>query len=127
MPPSVTDSTEAYGLLPSSTDLQNLVSSVVTEYVATATAAPPIWTNIRASACEICDRDWVPLTYHHLIPKQIHGKAPKRHWHDEWRLNGVAWLFRACHSFVNRIASDEELAKDLWTVDLLMERENVRA
>jgi len=127
MPPSVTDSIEAYGLLSSSTDLSNLVGSVMTEYIDAATAAPPIWSKTRASACEICDRSWMPLTYHHLIPKQIHGKALKRHWHDEWMLDSVAWLCRACHSFVHRIASNEELAKDLWTVDLLMERDEIRA
>ncbi|MCJ1382391.1 hypothetical protein MMC17_005504 [Xylographa soralifera] len=127
MPPSVTDSIEAYGFLSRSIDLSNLVSSVTKEYIANATAAPRIWSDTRASACEICDRGWIPLTYHHLIPRQIHEKALKRHWHDEWRLNSVAWLCRACHSFVHRIASNEELAKDLWTVDLLMGREDVRA
>ena len=127
MPPSVTDSIEAYGLLSRSTDLANLVSSIIKEYIATATAAPPAWSNTRASACEICDRGWIPLTYHHLIPKQMHEKALKRHWHEEWRLNSVAWLCRACHSFVHRLASNEELAKDLWTVDLLMNKEEVRA
>ena len=127
MPTSVVDSVEAYGFLPRSTDLSKLVSSVVKEYIAIVTAAPPIWSHTRASACEICDRGWIPLTYHHLIPKQIHEKALKRHWHDEWKLDSVAWLCRACHSFVHRLASNEELAKDLWTVDLLMEREEVRA
>ena len=127
MPPSVTESIEAYGLLSRSMDLSIFVLSVIKEYIATVTMAPPIWTNTRASACEICDRQWIPLTYHHLIPKQVHEKALKRHWHDDWRLNSVAWLCRACHSFVHRIASNEELAKDLWTVDLLMSREDVRA
>ncbi|MCJ1395761.1 hypothetical protein MMC18_008647 [Xylographa bjoerkii] len=127
LPPSVTDSIEAYDLLSKSDDLPNLVSSVMIEYIATTTAAPSIWPGAPASVCEICDRGWIPLTYHHLIPKQIHEKALKRHWHDEWRLNSGAWLCRACHSFVHRIASNEELAKDLWAIDLLMVREDVQA
>lgn len=34
-------------------------------------------------------------------------------------LNSVAWLCRACHSFVHRLASNEELAKGYYTVDLI--------
>lgn len=121
------ESLEAYSLLDSQADLPRFLVPVLQEYVNTATAAPPVWSTTRASACEICDRDWIPLTYHHLIPKQIHAKASKRGWHEEWRLNSVAWLCRACHSFVHRIASNEELARNYWSVDKLMEREDVVA
>ncbi|MCJ1477105.1 hypothetical protein MMC13_005776 [Lambiella insularis] len=127
LPPSVTDSIQAYGLLDRSTDISHLISSVIPDYIGAVTAPPPIWSTTRSSACEICERDWIPLTYHHLIPKQTHEKAIKRQWHDEWRLNSVAWLCRACHCFVHRIASNEELAKDLWTVDLLMARQDVQS
>lgn len=51
----------------------------------------------------------------------------KRGWHEEWELNKVAWLCRACHSFVHRAASNEELAKTLYSVELLAEREDVQA
>ncbi|KAL8865469.1 MAG: hypothetical protein Q9198_009310, partial [Flavoplaca austrocitrina] len=125
--PSIAESFVAYNLLDSQADLPRFLIPVFQEYVNAATAAPPVWSNTRASACEICERDWIPLTYHHLIPKQIHAKAIKRGWHEEWRLNSVAWLCRACHSFVHRIASNEELAKDYWSVDKLMEREDVVA
>lgn len=121
------ESLEAYGLLDSQADLPRFLVPVLQEYVNAATAAPPVWSTTRASACEICDRDWIPLTYHHLIPKQIHAKASKRGWHEEWRLNSVAWLCRACHSFVHRMASNEELARNYWSVDKLMEREDVVA
>lgn len=36
-------------------------------------------------------------------------------------LGSVAWLCRACHSFVHRLAGNEELAKGLYTVDLIKE------
>ena len=127
LPPPVAESLDAYALLPPTFDFHNLLASVLDDYVAATTAPPPVWTTTRASACEICERDWIPLTYHHLIPKQVHEKALKRKWHEEWRLNSVAWLCRACHNFVHRIANNEELAKDLWTVDLLMDREDVQA
>ena len=127
VPATVTDSIETYNLLPESSSLPDMLTSVLTEYINATTFPPPIWSDTRATACEICDRDWIPLTYHHLIPKQVHAKALKRGWHEEWRLNSVAWLCRACHSFVHRIASNEDLARDWWTVDLLMDREDVLA
>lgn len=51
----------------------------------------------------------------------------KRGWHDEWELNKVAWLCRACHSFVHRVASNEELAQKWYSVDLLVEREDIKS
>lgn len=80
-----------------------------------------------ATGCEICLRSWIPLTYHHLIPKDVHAKALKRGWHHEDQLQNVAWICRACHSFVHRAASNEELAKEWFTVERLLEREDVRA
>ena len=127
IPPSVSDSLEAYALLPSLTDLPRLLLAITQEYVNVACSPPPVWSATRPSACEICERSWIPLTYHHLIPKQMHAKAIKRGWHERWRLNSVAWLCRACHSFVHRMASNEQLAKELWTVELLMEREDLQA
>ncbi|KAL8948978.1 MAG: hypothetical protein Q9222_004884, partial [Ikaeria aurantiellina] len=127
IPPSVADSLVTYGLLDSQDDLPKFLTPVLQDYVNAATAPPPLWTTTRASACEICDRDWIPLSYHHLIPKQIHAKAIKRGWHDEWMLNSVAWLCRACHSFVHRMASNEELATKYWTVERLMARDEVQA
>lgn len=41
-------------------------------------------------------------------------------------LENVAWICRACHSFVHQVASNEELAKDFYTVDLLRDREDVQ-
>jgi len=38
----------------------------------------------------------------------------------------VAWICRACHTFVHQCATNEELAKEWYTVERLMEREDVR-
>jgi len=127
IPPSVTDSLEAYGLItPPASDLQSFLSPVIATYLIAATVAPPKWIETRPSACEICERDWVPTTYHHLIPRAVHAKVLKRGWHEERELNSVAWLCRACHSFVHRMASNEELAKEWYTVDRICEREDVQ-
>ena len=80
-----------------------------------------------ATSCEICNRTWIPLTYHHLIPRGVHAKVLKRAWHTEDQLENVAWLCRACHSFVHRVAGLEELARSYFTVERLLEREDVNA
>ncbi|KAH8422805.1 uncharacterized protein LDX57_000560 [Aspergillus melleus] len=134
LPPSVPDTLTAYGLLPapSSTDtdidseVSDFLARVVTEYVGAVTRAPPVWATTRTDACEICERDWIPLSYHHLIPRGVHDKVRKKGWHEEWMLNSVAWLCRACHSFVHRMASNEELAREWFTVDRILEREDVQ-
>ena len=124
--PSVSDSLETYAILMDRSDLPKLLTPIFQDYINNVTSPPPVWSATRASACEICDRSWIPLTYHHLVPRQIHAKAIKRGWHEEWRLNSVAWLCRACHSFVHRVVSNEELGKEYWSVERLMGREDVQ-
>lgn len=125
-PVAVTDSLSVYGLIPEAADFQEFISPVLTEYVTSVTTGPPAWASTRTDACEICERDWIPLSYHHLIPRGVHAKVLKKGWHDEWMLNSVAWLCRACHSFVHRMASNEELAREWFTVDRILEREDVQ-
>ncbi|KAF2835964.1 hypothetical protein M501DRAFT_981360 [Patellaria atrata CBS 101060] len=127
LPPSVTDSLISYGFLddhPSS--LSQLLAPIFIAYIEASAAAPPVWSSTRASACEICDRDWIPLTYHHLIPRSTHERVMKRGWHKEWELEKVAWLCRACHSFVHRAVGNEELAREFYSVEKLLGREDVK-
>lgn len=126
IPVDVTDSLTVYGILPAADDFPEFLSPVLTEYITSVTSGPPAWTNTRTDACEICERDWIPLSYHHLIPRGVHAKVVKKGWHDEWMLNSVAWLCRACHSFVHRMASNEELAREWFTVERICEREDVQ-
>lgn len=124
IPPDALDSLESYALLPTqhdTTDTHNLLTPVFTAYCTATTLPPPIWTTTRTTHCELCERDWVPLTYHHLIPKSTHDRVRKRGWHGEEVLNSVAWLCRACHSFVHRLASNEGLARGFYTVELIRE------
>lgn len=128
LPVSITDTLTTYSLLQDK-DTFEFLNPIVTAYISTVLTAPPpaCLTRQLATECEICDRSWIPLTYHHLIPRGVHAKVLKRGWHTEDQFENVAWLCRACHSFVHRIASNEELAKDWYTVDRLLEREDVRA
>ncbi|KAF7716298.1 Uncharacterized protein PECH_005056 [Penicillium ucsense] len=126
IPGTVPDTLATYGLIPDANDLPDFFSPIISEYAISVTSAPPVWSATRTDACEICDRDWIPLSYHHLIPRSVHAKVLKRGWHDEWTLNSVAWLCRACHSFVHRMTSNEELAREYYTVDRILEREDVQ-
>ena len=138
--PSIPDSLLAYGVinttdetapLPSSgpvISLSDLLAPVLTSYLTAITTAPPApaSTKASASACEICQRDWINLTYHHLIPRYVHAKVVKRGWHRADELQNVAWLCGACHRFVHHFANHEDLARKYYTVELLLEQEEVR-
>ncbi|KAL4866372.1 hypothetical protein BDV12DRAFT_135574 [Aspergillus spectabilis] len=123
LPSTITDTLATYT---PTLESPSLLNKTLTEYIPAVTRPPPVWANTRASACEICERDWIPLSYHHLIPRGVHEKVIKKGWHDEWMLNSVAWLCRACHSFVHRMAGNEELAREWFTVERILERDDVR-
>lgn len=128
LPPSITDTLTTYSLLPNHKTTTEYLTPILSTYISTLLTPPPPprTTGLQATECEICDRSWIPLTYHHLIPRGVHAKVLKRGWHTEDQLENVAWLCRACHSFVHRVATGEELAKEFFTVERLVEREDVR-
>ena len=127
LPPTVHDTLHSYGLIsPPQSDTLTFLSPILTSYITTATTPPPPPSATRTTACELCSRSWIPLTYHHLIPRSTHARVLKRGWHPESALQNVAWLCRACHSFVHRMASNEELAREWFTVERMEEREDVR-
>ncbi|PMD67271.1 uncharacterized protein K444DRAFT_515846 [Hyaloscypha bicolor E] len=128
LPPTITDSLLTYSFLAPHQTTNEFLTPILTTYLSTVLTPPPPPSQQRpfVTECEICQRSWIPLTFHHLIPKGVHEKALKRGWHTEDQLNNVAWLCRACHSFVHRVTSLEDLAKQWYTVERLMEREDVR-
>ncbi|EAU81632.1 hypothetical protein CC1G_02648 [Coprinopsis cinerea okayama7 len=125
--PSFVDTFISYGLAPNADhdDAVKFLYKVIGEYVEQACAPPPVWKATRATECEICERE-VALSYHHLIPRSTHAKVLRRGWHPESMLNKVAWLCRACHSAVHRVATNEELAQHYHTVELLLVREDIQ-
>ncbi|CDO72576.1 hypothetical protein BN946_scf184983.g59 [Trametes cinnabarina] len=93
IPTSFTDSLISYGLVEDEESAVVFLRRVLRDYVADACAPPPVWSKTRTKECEICERE-VPLTYHHLIPREVHDKVRKKKWHPESMLNSVAWLCR---------------------------------
>ncbi|KAI1119878.1 hypothetical protein F5Y10DRAFT_147405 [Nemania abortiva] len=126
--PSISDSLTAYGITNEQTrGVHEFLAPVLTSFLAALSTAPPPPSTTRADAdaCEICGRDWIDLSYHHLVPRFVHAKAVKRGWHRECDLQNVAWLCGACHRFVHRFAGHEELARRFYSVDLLLADERV--
>ena len=93
IPISFIDTLTSCGLAEDSEDAVAFLRKVVEEYIGDACAPPPMWSKTRTKECEICERE-IPLTYHHLIPREVHNKVLKKKWHPEYMLNSVAWLCR---------------------------------
>ncbi|KUI69598.1 Uncharacterized protein YisB [Cytospora mali] len=128
--PSIHESLLAYRIIePPAEDVTTFLAPVLNSYLKAVTTPPlEAWTTRgKITECEICGRDWVPLTYHHLIPRFVHAKAVKRGWHREEDLQNVAWLCRACHSFVHRFAGHEQLAREFFSVEKLLEQEEIQS
>jgi len=124
---SAADSLAAYSITGRDQDPTELLAPVLSSYVAAASTPPPapISTKSQATACELCHRDYINLTYHHLIPRFVHAKAVKRGWRRPDELQNVAWLCGACHRAVHRFASHEDLARYYYTVDLLAQQDEI--
>lgn len=128
--PAISESLITYGVVDDTVQgVDEFLAPVLTAFITSVTTPPPPPSSARGKviACEICGRDWINLTYHHLIPRFVHAKVIKRGWHREDELNNVAWLCAACHRFVHHFASHEDLARQYYTVDLLLGQEEVAA
>ncbi|KAI0707434.1 hypothetical protein C8T65DRAFT_531752, partial [Cerioporus squamosus] len=129
IPPPFIDTLASCGIISTDSDVDEaavaFLRKVLRDYVAEACAPPPVWSKTRTTECEICERA-VPLTYHHLIPREVHDKARKKKWHPEAMLNSVAWLCRPCHTAVHQVASNEVLAREFYTVEMLLAREDIQ-
>lgn len=71
--------------------------------------------------CALCGRQQ-PLTFHHLIPKAVHGKKrfQKRHTKQEMRSRGIH-VCRLCHSGIHDLIPEKELAEKFTTREALLE------
>ena len=70
--------------------------------------------------CELCGRD-KPLTFHHLIPKAVHGRNryQKRHTKQELHSRGI-YVCRLCHSGIHDLITERELADHFTTIEALL-------
>ena len=85
----------------------------------TATSWPPPPTV--PSTCALCGRAVPLLTEHHLVPRS-RGRRRGLKVHTL----PTVMLCRACHSFVHRTFTNEELDREYATPERLLEHEEVR-
>ena len=81
-------------------------------------------TRVDDGCCEMCERP-VPLTRHHLIPRETHTRMLKRGVERE-ALNRTINICRACHNAVHNVASNKVLATEYNTLERLMEVEAIK-
>jgi 5-methylcytosine-specific restriction endonuclease McrA len=69
--------------------------------------------------CTLCGQP-SHLTFHHLVPKDLHDKrwVRGRYSIDALRNRGI-WICRSCHDFLHRSFDERELAQRLDTVEKL--------
>ena len=68
--------------------------------------------------CELCERE-AELTFHHLIPRTVHGRREFRLRHTKEELNRGAMLCRDCHSAIHKHLDEKELGRSYNTLDAL--------
>lgn len=67
-----------------------------------------------AGTCPFCRR-WLPLTFHHLIPKKLHRRRRFRKDFSRDTLAQGILICRACHSAIHHRYDEMELATRLNT------------
>ena len=77
------------------------------------------------SKCEMCERE-MELTFHHLIPKQVHSKnwCKKKFSRQEMKTRGID-ICKDCHSHLHTQYSHAQLARELNTLELILTNEDI--
>ena len=76
-------------------------------------------------SCELCERSQFALTSHHLVPQSVFKTLPKEASSQHKYQPNTAWLCRGCHRFLHRIITEEALAKDYCSIELLLRRTEI--
>ncbi|WP_207401787.1 HNH endonuclease [Psychrobacter pygoscelis] len=70
--------------------------------------------------CEMCGREGIKLTRHHLIPRSRHNKPrTRRYFSREQMVGEIAMLCRPCHSQIHRLFANHELASYYHSIERL--------
>ncbi|KAG2495405.1 hypothetical protein HYH03_006354 [Edaphochlamys debaryana] len=72
--------------------------------------------------CALCERQ-MPLTFHHLIPKDVHSRYKKRGLLSTEQLSTGVDICRACHSAIHRTYDNKTLAAQYGSLEALKQSE----
>lgn len=71
--------------------------------------------------CELCQRDGVVLTRHHLIPRMQHRRrATQRHFDRQEMRERLLYVCRPCHNHIHTLFSEKQLASEFNTLEALL-------
>lgn len=91
----------------------------------TASQLPEIEYQVPPGTCMLCER-LMPLTWHHLYPKEVQKKFLRRGLMTEEDRNSGIRICRQCHNAVHRFFDNEMLAEKLHSVESLMQQESIQ-
>lgn len=92
-----------------------------------ALASPPQEEEVRpAGSCEVCSRI-MPLTDHHLFPRQVHKKYLKRGLMQEADRTRILICCRQCHNTIHRLFDNDTLAGSLNTLQALQQEPQMQS
>lgn len=76
--------------------------------------------NASHAACELCGRQQLPLTRHHLIPQSQHQRNRAQRQFERMEMQTrIALLCRPCHSQVHAVLDNHQLVLAYHTVEKL--------
>lgn len=84
-------------------------------------------TDITDNVCELCGRNELKLTRHHLIPRARHNKGrTQRKFSKKEMQTEIALLCRPCHSQIHSIFDNHELSSYYHTIERLQAHSEVQ-
>jgi hypothetical protein len=76
--------------------------------------------------CELCEREPIKLTKHHVIPVTRHpNKKTKRETSRDDR-HKVAWICRPCHDQIHVLISEKDMEREYNTIEKLKSHPGVQ-
>ena len=76
-------------------------------------------------SCEMCER-LMPLTVHHLYPREVQKKCLKRGLMTDADRLQKASICRQCHNTIHRLYENEHLALNLNSIDKLLQEDGIQ-
>lgn len=90
-----------------------------------SSTSPEAEEQVAPGTCVMCERH-MPLTWHHLYPREVQKKLLKRGMMtEEDRCRGIS-ICRQCHNTIHRSFDNELLAERLHSVESLLQEECIQ-
>lgn len=77
--------------------------------------------------CQLCMREGLELTRHHLIPRMRHRNRRIQKLYERDEMNhSILWVCRPCHSHIHKIISEKDMALEFNTREKLLAQQQVQ-